>query len=167
MRKAGIEDIPDIQAMAEIVFRETYKTLLSPEQMEYMMDMMYSEKNLIRQIKERHDTFYIIDGQGYVSFRPDGQTDDRRPRYHLEKLYVLPEYQGKGLGRKLFNRVIEAVKESEAHPCDIRLELNVNRSNPAVPFYEHLGMYRDRQGDFPIGNGFYMNDYIMAIDIRQ
>jgi len=28
-----------------------------------------------------------------------------------------------------------------------------------------MGMQKDRQGDFPIGNGFYMNDYIMAMNV--
>ena len=46
-----------------------------------------------------------------------------------------------------------------------RIELNVNRNNPAVTFYEHLGMHKDRSGDFPIGKGFYMNDHIMVIDL--
>jgi len=167
MRKAGIEDIPSIQAMAEIAFRETYKSLLSPEQMEYMMDMMYSTESLKRQMLERHDTFFLIDGEGYVSYRPDGRTDDGRPRYHLEKLYVLPRYQGMGLGNQLFKRVVSAVREDEKtkDTGSIQVELNVNRRNPAVSFYEHLGMHKDRQGDFHIGNGFYMNDFIMAIDI--
>ena len=46
-----------------------------------------------------------------------------------------------------------------------RIELNVNRNNPAVGFYKHQGLKIIRQGDFPIGNGYYMNDYIMGLDI--
>ena len=45
------------------------------------------------------------------------------------------------------------------------MELNVNRKNPALGFYEHLGMQKVRSGDFPIGHGFYMNDYIMGLDL--
>ena len=45
------------------------------------------------------------------------------------------------------------------------MELNVNRHNPALGFYEHMGMSKAREGDFDIGNGFYMNDYIMGITI--
>ena len=52
----------------------------------------------------------------------------------------------------------------EWNPDGCRIELNVNRENPAVGFYEHIGMTRDRQGDFPIGKGFYMNDYIYVLD---
>lgn len=29
-----------------------------------------------------------------------------------------------------------------------------------------MGMKKVRQGDFPIGNGYYMNDYIMALRIE-
>ena len=46
------------------------------------------------------------------------------------------------------------------------MELNVNRNNPALGFYEHMGMKKVREGDFPIGNGYYMNDYIMGLDIN-
>lgn len=45
------------------------------------------------------------------------------------------------------------------------LELNVNRNNKALHFYEHMGMKKLREGDFPIGNGYYMNDYIMGKEI--
>jgi diamine N-acetyltransferase len=34
-----------------------------------------------------------------------------------------------------------------------------------VYFYEHMGMKKVREGDFPIGNNYYMNDYIMSLDI--
>ena len=43
--------------------------------------------------------------------------------------------------------------------------LHVNRNNPALGFYKHMGMEKVREGDFPIGNGFYMNDYIMGIEL--
>jgi len=58
--------------------------------------------------------------------------------------------------------VVKAAKSSSVGGT--RIELNVNRNNKAVSFYEHLGMKIARQGDFPIGKGFYMNDYIMSID---
>jgi len=45
------------------------------------------------------------------------------------------------------------------------MELNVNRNNKALHFYEHKGMKKLREGDFPIGNGYYMNDYIMGLEL--
>lgn len=163
IRKAGLEDIPAIRRMASVVFPITYKDILGTEQLWYMMDMMYSEHSLRLQMTEQKNTFHICDGKGYVSFRPDGRTDDGKSLFHLEKLYVMPECQGTGLGRMLFGSVVSAVREAVLGPA--RIELNVNRYNKAVTFYEHIGMHKDREGDFPIGDGFYMNDYIMAIDI--
>ena len=162
IRQATIQDIPAIRKMAEVVFRQTYKEILSPEQMEYMMDMMYSENSLQRQLEE--GVFFVDEGRGYASARPDGAADDGTPRYHLEKLYVMPEARRTGLGKQLFETVCTWVKSREASAL---LELNVNRNNPSLGFYEHLGMRRARSGDFPIGNGFYMNDYIMAIEITR
>ena len=163
IRKATADDIPVIRAMADVVFRQTYREILSPEQMDYMMDWMYSEESLHRQMLEEGIVFFLDEGRGYASVRQDGQTSDGRERFHLEKLYVMPDCQGCGLGRRLFETAAGYVRSlSSGHP---RLELNVNRNNPAVRFYEHIGMYPDRSGDFPIGKGFYMNDYIMAIDL--
>jgi len=76
---------------------------------------------------------------------------------------ILPQYQGLKAGKFMFEEALKYIKEVHPDPCVV--ELNVNRNNKAVTFYEHMGMHKDRQGDFPIGNGFYMNDYIMAIEI--
>lgn len=167
IRIATIEDIPMIRAMADVVFRQTYAEILSPAQMEYMMDWMYSADSLRSQIADDGRFFYVAETAGrpagYVSFELEGATDDGRRLYHLQKLYVMPEFQKTGLGRSLLEHVKGCLAELEPGGC--RVELNVNRGNPAVGFYEHVGMVRDRQGDFPIGEGFYMNDYIYAMDV--
>lgn len=164
IRKATVGDIPAIRAMAEIAFPDTYKDILSPEQLEYMMQWMYSEESLRRQMTIDGHRFFVIDGKGYVSFRTDGMTDDGVRRYHLEKLYITPECQGCGLGRRLFHKVVDEVL-AESNGSAV-IELNVNRNNKALAFYQRLGLHIDRSGDFPIGNGFFMNDYIMQIRPR-
>lgn len=165
IREAGLVDIPAIRAIAEVAFRDTYREILSPGQMEYMMEWMYSEESLKKQMTEEGNRFFIIDDVGYVSFRPDGMTEEGVDRFHLEKLYVLPTCQGAGIGRKLFDKVVMEVKALSGG--NAALELNVNRYNKALQFYEHIGMYRAQCGDFPIGNGYYMNDYVMRIDLVE
>lgn len=162
IREATLTDIPRIRDMAQVVFPATYSSILSPEQLEYMMEWMYSEDNLRRQMTVRGDRFFIDESsRGYVSFRHDHDNI-----YHLEKIYVLPAFQKTGLGRKLFDRVIDEIRQiQDGRPFTV--ELNVNRNNPSLGFYRHLGMRCDRSGDFPIGNGYYMNDHIMAIDFGK
>lgn len=167
IRPATYDDIPAINAMAQVVFRQTYRDILSPQQMEFMMDWMYSPENLAGQMDGGHRFFLAEDDsspQGYVSVRPDGMDTDGTPVFHLEKIYVMPESQGFGLGKALFETAVTAVRKA-VNNAPARMELNVNRNNPAVGFYKKLGMSILRQGDFPIGHGFYMNDYIMGIKI--
>lgn len=167
IRRAEEADLSLVHDMAEVVFRHTYRDILSPEQMEYMMDWMYSMPNLYRQAEEGHVYYIAWKGDvpcGYVSVQPDGWSEDGRILWHLQKIYVLPAEQGNGLGRQLFDTATAHVRgETGGRPASV--ELNVNRSNPAVGFYRRLGMEIRRQGDFHIGNGFYMNDYIMGMDL--
>lgn len=168
IRKADRTDIPLIREMADVVFRKTYADILSPEQMEYMMNWMYSAESLLDQVEGKGRTFCIteMDGKpaGYVSFEYEDVLPDRRKLFHLQKLYVMPEYQHQGIGERMYAHVKRML--SDICPDGFRIELNVNRNNTATGFYERIGMRRDRQGDFPIGNGYFMNDYIYAEDVR-
>ena len=162
IRKATLEDIEMINRLAWIVFPHTYKEILSPEQMEYMMDWMYSPENLHKQMTEDGHIYYLAfegdEPAGYLSIQPESEHT-----YHLQKIYVLPSFQGKKLGKLLFEQAIKAIKELHPEPCQMRL--NVNRQNKALTFYEKMGMKKVDEGDFHIGNGYYMNDYIMGLDI--
>ncbi|MCF0199067.1 MAG: GNAT family N-acetyltransferase [Bacteroidaceae bacterium] len=167
IRQATPQDIPTIQAMAEVVFRTTYAEILSPEQMDYMMEWMYGAESLIEQITGEGKEFFVAeeaDGTacGYISVEHESRLPDGRPLLHLQKIYVMPQYQGRGLGKQLFSFLTQRL--GTQHSDGYRLELNVNRHNRAVGFYEAMGMQRDREGDFPIGNGYYMNDYIYALE---
>ena len=76
----------------------------------------------------------------------------------LEKLYVLPEHHGKGIGRALIEHVVWRARDAGC----TALTLNVNRSNTAsVQAYQHCGFTIAASGDFPIGRGFVMEDFIM------
>lgn len=162
IRKATTADCRLIHRMASEVFPRTYAGIISPDQIAFMMDWMYSVSSLESQMTEQHHTYLIAseDGRetGYVSVQP---VDD--DLWELQKIYVLPLAQGSGTGRYLFEQAVKYVKE--CHPAPLKMELHVNRNNPAIGFYEHLGMHKDREGDFDIGHGFYMNDYIMAMNI--
>lgn len=201
IRKADKADLQAIHDMAQVVFRHTYRAILSPEQMDYMMDMMYSLPNLRQQLDEGHH-YYIaygtviepsdcapavmyeacetagldeVDEQdatcgmplGYVSVQRQGADADGIEVFHLHKIYVMPQSQGRGVGMCLFQTVIDHVRaEMTGAPLtEARIELNVNKHNSAVAFYKHIGMHIIHEEDYPIGNGFYKTDYIMALGL--
>ena len=162
IRKATTNDIHLIHEMAWVVFPHTYKEILTPEQIDYMMEWMYSEDSLHKQMEKDGHIYYLAfkedEPAGYLSIQPEGEHV-----FHLQKIYVLPSFQGMKLGKQLFEQAIKAIKELHPAPCQMRL--NVNRQNKALAFYERMGMVKVDEGDFPIGNGYYMNDFIMGMDI--
>ena len=162
IRKATTADISTIQKLASEAFPHTYREILSSEQIEYMMDWMYSSESLLRQMEEeRHIYFLAYHGEipvGYLSIQPEGDGI-----FHLQKLYLLPTCQGMGWGRQLFFHAVGVIKA--LHPAPCRMLLNVNRRNEALHFYQKMGMTKVTEGDFAIGSGFYMNDFIMGLDL--
>ena len=83
IRKANVEDIPLIHQMAWVAFPHTYQALLTPEQIEYMMDWMYSETNLHKQMTEDGHIYYLAflnrTPAAYLSIQPEGEHI-----YHLQ-----------------------------------------------------------------------------------
>ena len=163
IRQATLDDCHLIHKMATVVFPHTYKDILSPQQLDYMIDWMYSLPNLEKQMTQENQTYFIAyykgEPCGYLSVQPEEED-----LYHLQKIYVLPTFQGKSIGKLLFEHAVAYIQSIHPTPC--KMHLNVNRNNSAKEFYEHMGMHVHSQGDFNIGNGYYMNDYIMEIDIK-
>lgn len=162
IRKATTADCELINKLAIQVFPATYATIISPEQLDYMMEWMYAPANIRKQMEEEGHIYFIAylesEPCGYLSIQPDGEDV-----FHLQKIYVLPYFQGAHLGSLLFDHAVRYIKE--IHPAPCLMELNVNRDNKALHFYERKGMKKLREGDFHIGNGYYMNDYIMGLEI--
>lgn len=162
IRRAGADDCALIRQLAGEVFPATFRELLTPAQLDYMMAWMYAPEVLLREMEEGCAWFVAsADGEpcGYLSV---GQESGEL--FHLHKIYVLPRFQGIGAGEFLFRHAVGYIRS--VHPAPCLMELNVNRHNPSLHFYEKMGMRKLREGDFPIGEGYYMNDYIMGLDIE-
>ena len=64
LRQAAKDDIMLIHELALQAFPATYRDLLSQEQMDFMMDWMYSPANLEKQMEEGH-VYFIAKGERY------------------------------------------------------------------------------------------------------
>ena len=85
IRKATQDDAVLINSMAMVVFPASYSDILSPGQLEYMLDWMYSVPNILKQMDEGHQYFLSEDTDyvGYASVQRKG-TD----LFHLQN-YML------------------------------------------------------------------------------
>jgi RsiW-degrading membrane proteinase PrsW (M82 family)/ribosomal protein S18 acetylase RimI-like enzyme len=159
LRKAYPADIALIREMAQKIWPVTYGQILSQAQIDYMLDLMYSEKTLHEQMNNQIEFVIAYDGVHPVGFAAFGLADPST--YKLHKIYVLPSQQGRGTGRFIIQQLVGAMQRKGAS----RLQLNVNRNNTAKNFYEKLGFVVIREEDIDIGNGYWMNDYVMEKNI--
>jgi GNAT superfamily N-acetyltransferase len=153
------QDVSDILQIAEKTWWPTYSHFLSPDQIRYMLDTIYSGETIKTEIAAGPQTFLLLrDERGPLAFASYAVRPEDPLVYKLHKLYVLPEHHGKGLGRLL----IEEIKARLRKKGIGILDLNVNRLNPARFFYEKTGFKIIREEDIPIGS-FWMNDYVMRL----
>lgn len=153
---ADLEDIPLIRSLAERIWPVAYQSILPEGQLAYMLEKIYSDAALKAQMEEQHHFLLVWEDGAPVGFA-DYAAIPEPGVYRLHKIYISPDLQGKGIGRILLNEVIARVSALGA----TILELNVNRHNKARFFYEKLGFSVHDKVDIPIGNGYFMNDYVM------
>lgn len=158
IRRASMADIPVLQRLAEATWWVTYRGIIPDEQIRYMLEQMYSPAALEQQmIVDGHRFLLARHGGRYAGFASFSLRDARSSVFRLHKLYVRPDCQGAGLGRKLLHAVEHAARLQGGR----RIELNVNRANPALHFYERQGYRIQQVVDIPYGD-FWLNDYVMG-----
>ena len=154
IRQASTDDCSAIRALANSIWHSHYPGIISMQQIDYMLSKMYSVEKL-NHLLESGSVILVAEEDekllGYICFREE--TDYS---FFLDKLYVDSELQHKNLGSLLLEAMLSSLPE------DIIIRLQVNRSNyKAINFYFKKGFVIERAEDFDIGNGFFMNDFVM------
>ncbi|NLF93287.1 MAG: GNAT family N-acetyltransferase [Oligosphaeraceae bacterium] len=149
-----------VRQVAAVVWPVTFRAILSEQQMAYMMQMMYAPEVMEREYDQGIKFYGLFDGEKPIGYLTWGHYAPETAKLH--KCYLLPEYQGRGLGSLLLT---EARKDARAAGFS-RLRLNVNRNNTkAIRAYCRNGFKTIESVDNPIGNGFFMNDYVMEAEL--
>ena len=158
--EAAEQELPIIQAIAYRTWPATFGEILSPAQIDYMLNMMYSLDSLTAQIRDKKHVFLLAQESesqaylGFISYEFDYK-DQAKTKIH--KIYLLPASQGKGVGRLLIDKVATLATER----ANASLSLNVNKYNKAIQFYERMGFSTIDSETIDIGEGFLMEDHIM------
>lgn len=159
IRDADLADIPVIQELAEQTWWPTYSSIVEPEQIRFMLDLIYSTASLQKVMQEGSQHFLLLqDSEGYQGFAGYGKRQEDPTIYKLHKLYIHPRNQGKGYGKKFIEEIKVILRASGIHTLD----LNVNRHNKAKSFYEKLGFTVIKEEDVEIGP-YWMNDFVMRL----
>jgi GNAT superfamily N-acetyltransferase len=158
IKLASIEDIPVIVKIAYDTWFVTYQDVISQAQIEYMFGEMYTPESIYKQMDFYKHAFLILyQADMPIGFASYGKLEEPINTFKLHKLYLLPSQQNKGFGRILLNEVEKKAADLAAN----HLQLNVNRKNPALSFYEKLGYEIIETVDIPFAE-FWLNDYVLT-----
>jgi GNAT superfamily N-acetyltransferase len=173
IRPATLSDRTLIRSISERTWPSTYGHIIAQEQIDFMLDWMYSDTSLEKQMNTGCE-FYIAsikkeneqwDAVGFCSVGPDEEENysteklEDAKAHKLNKLYVLPAAQGTGAGKALLNKAIDFAKAAGSSS----IFLQVNKHNNAYTFYLKQGFIKEAEFKFDIGNGFFMDDYVMRL----
>ena len=154
------EQLPIVQELAYKIWPSTYGHILSKDQFDYMMELMYSIDSLEKQLATK--PFLLVEDEGeFIGFVSYEINWENTAKTKIHKLYVLPTIQGKGVGKFLINQIRELALQAQ----NTAVLLTVNRFNKAKHFYIKLGFHVVEEKQFQIGNGYIMDDYVMELPI--
>jgi diamine N-acetyltransferase len=163
LRMAHMGDVITIQQIAYSAWPEAFKEILKSEQIDYMLQKMYSEEVLERQMWVEGHSFVLaqMDNKvvGFCGYEHHKETSATK----VHKLYLLPEFKSKGIGKM----VLEAVEKKALFMGDNRIFLNVNKYNPSIDFYKRMGYSIIKEEVIDIGKGFIMDDYVMEKRLEE
>ncbi len=153
--EAKEQDIPVIAELAHIIWQQHYPSIISQDQIDYMLEKMYSADSLKEQIQIKKHRFFLLhlsnEAIGFLSMH-----EEAKDEWFLNKFYINQHKACKGLGSAALQMIIKQLQVK-------KITLTVNRQNyKSINFYFKNGFVIERVADFDIGNGYVMNDFVMV-----
>ena len=161
IKSASIQDIQLIRELNMQVWPQTYIPIIGKEQVTYMLDLFYTPRSLEKQMTVQGHRFIICYSGGQpAAFASYSEIEPHI--FKLQKIYILPAMQGRGIGKFMLAHIVNDIKSMGA----TALRLNVNIHNhAAMAFYKRTGFTHFKDEDIDIGNGYFMNDHILSLEV--
>ena len=167
IKKCTLQDLGLLREISRETFYQTFADSNTEENMRAYLDSAYNEEKLYKELCNPDSSFFFL----YVDERLAGymkinefpsQTDiNDINALELERLYILKEFQGAGLGNDLMNHAISiAIGGGKKY-----IWLGVWEHNErAKRFYNKYGFYRIGEHSFIVGDDV-QTDYVMRKDL--
>lgn len=161
IRRATPDDIPTLRQLAHRIWHDYYPAVISREQIAYMLERMYSPEQIRRELDDGVLWELLLRAGEPVGFISCAH-EPAAARVKLNKLYLLTELHGRGLGQQALEHVKRAARQLGAS----QVYLTVNKGNHrAVRAYQRAGFRVAEAVVTDIGGGFVMDDYVMTFGL--
>lgn len=154
------EDIRALAALATEIWHEYFVSIITKEQIDYMVEKFQSYPALKKAIEEEHYTYFLAyEGGATIGFCGVKPEQDR---LFLSKLYLHQNARGKGLSSILLKQAISFAREQGKKA----IYLTCNKFNQhSLDVYRAKGFRDIDSVQTDIGRGFIMDDYILQLDL--
>ncbi|MDR1195989.1 MAG: GNAT family N-acetyltransferase [Endomicrobium sp.] len=149
------------EKIAYEIWREHYVSIITREQIEYMLENFQSADIIAKQISEENYKYFLMKNsegsfEGYFAIVPGEEN------IFLSKIYVRKSSRKKGYGKKSVLFVKDFAKKNNCK--NIFLTVNKNNLN-SIEAYKKIGFSIEGEIKQDIGKGFVMDDYKMRLGV--
>jgi len=157
IRSINVNDVPALSVIARRTFYDTFTGTCTADDMQGFLDQYYSETQLGKELLDEEMFFFFAESDGvpvgYLQFKEDYKNFPEIKKWkalELKRIYVLSEFQGKGIAQKLMDFFLGFAAEKKYEAVWLGVwEHNVR----AQKFYEKYGFVDSGYThDFPIGS---------------
>lgn len=147
-------DIPAVSTLAEHVWRTHYPSVISRQQIEYMLPKACSPESIAAYVRDKKQRFWLAYADnvlaGYAAVEPR-----EKNIWFIDKLYIDTDRHRAGIGSALLSHIVATLQPKA-------LALRVNRKNvKAINFYFKHGFFIEGLDVLELGGGYVMDDFLM------
>jgi ribosomal protein S18 acetylase RimI-like enzyme len=137
VRTARARDAAEIANVHDLSWREAYRGIIPGSELEKMISRR-GQRWWESAIKRGSNILVLDFDESVVGYTTYGRNRAKSIPYKGEiyELYLIPEFQGLGFGRRLFKG---ARADLARHNCDTAVVWSLEENDRAVAFYRHLG----------------------------
>ena len=139
IRRRLKEDIPSIQRVVTISWKETYKGIVPQSELDELENTEELRiKNSYENFDENDNNQFVLEiDNEIVGFVNIGKTEDKEFENCAEifALYIIGKFKVQGYGKKLFERAVLGLKKLGFN----KMLISCLKENPTNEFYKHMG----------------------------
>jgi len=168
VRKANSYDAEMISLIGKISFRKAFGNVFDKNNLEEYLKNVYKPDKIEVSINRENNAWFVaeLDDRpvGFAKVRKFSLNDEIESvsQMQLEKIYVLPEYQGSGAGSRLLDEVLNLALELS--PDYIWLDVYASNEK-AIRFYERSGFKKETTYHQGLGSQHF-EFHIMALPVH-
>ena len=155
-------DFRQLEPFAASIWEQHYTPIIGADQVAFMLNKYQSAQAMFDQFSAGYKYAVVISGgqkAGYFAY--DGTAEKE---VFISKLYIYKDFRRRGLGRHILDFI---AKEARALGCKaMTLSVNKDKSD-SIQFYLAYGFQSIKAQKVAIGEGFYMDDYVMSCLVQR